>query len=125
LEKIRSIAEKHNVTTLQLACLWNLSQTGVNSVIPTLIQETSGKPIETKVDELASLPDIKLSADECAFMFEIGNNKGCMELKGANPGHTSEPLADKWSLTNDLNLVASRWGINPHADLVCTHKAPA
>jgi aryl-alcohol dehydrogenase-like predicted oxidoreductase len=125
LEKIRSIAEKYSVTMLQLACLWNLSQAGVNSVIPTLIQETSGKPIETKVDELASLPEIKLPADECGFISEIGNNKGCMELKGANPGHTSEPLADKWSLTNDLNLVANRWGIDPKADLVCTHKTPA
>jgi aryl-alcohol dehydrogenase-like predicted oxidoreductase len=121
LEKIRSIAEKHNVTTLQLACLWNLSQNGVHSVIPTLIQETSGKSIETKVDELASLPDIKLSADECAFISVIGNNKGCMELKGANPGYTGEPTADRWSLSNDLNLVAQRWGIDPKADLVCTH----
>ena len=83
--------------------------------------ETSGKPIETKVDELAALPEIKLSADECGVISEIGNNKGCMELKGANPSHTGEPLADKWSLTNDLNQVAQRWEIDAKADLVCTH----
>ena len=125
LEKFRSIAEQHSLTMLQFACLWNLSQPAVKSVIPTLIQETSGKPIENKVDELASLPDIKLSEDECAFIAEIGNNKGCMELKGANPGHTGEPLADKWSLTNDLELVAQRWEVDPKADLVCTHKPAA
>ena len=121
LENFRSIAEKHNITMLQLACLWNLSQAAVKSVIPTLIQETSGKPIETKVDELAALPEITLSEEEGEFISEIGNNKGCMELKGANPGHTGEPLADKWSLTNDLELVAQRWEIDPKQDLVCTH----
>ena len=125
LEKFRSIAEQHSITLLQLACLWNLSQPAVNSVIPTLIQETSGKPIETKVDELATLPDIKLSEDECGFIAEIGNNKGCMELKGANPGHTGEALPDRWSLTDDIELVAQRWTIDPKSDLVCTHKPAA
>ena len=55
LEQFRSIAEKYHITMLQLACLWNLSQPGVKSVIPTLIQETKGKPIENKVQELADL----------------------------------------------------------------------
>src|SRR4030095_1346598 len=79
LDQLRPIAKKHNVTLLQLACLWNLAQPGVKSVIPTLIQESGAdtKLIETKVDELASLPDSKLTADECALIREIGDNKGC------------------------------------------------
>ncbi|MDQ6632794.1 MAG: aldo/keto reductase [Verrucomicrobiota bacterium] len=121
MENFRTIAEKNNLTMLQLACIWNLSQPAVKSVIPTLIQETDGKPIETKVDELAALPEIKLTADECGFISEIGDNKGCMQLKGANRGHTGEPEADKWSVTPDLEAVGKRWSIDPNKDLVYTH----
>ncbi len=91
LEKLRDIAAKHNLTMLQLACLWNLSQPGVKSVIPTLIQEVGAgaKPDpETKVDELASLPELKLTEEEREFIGEIGDNTGCMELKGANRAHS-------------------------------------
>ena len=124
LDRMRELAAKHKVTMLQLACLWNLWQPGVKSVIPTLIQESgdNAKPIETKVDELASLPDLKLSAEECERIAEIGDNKGCMELKGANRAHVGEPQPDRWSLTPDHQLVAKRWGIDANADLACTHK---
>ncbi len=61
IERMRDIALAHNLTMLQLACVWNLSQPGVKSVIPTLIQEVgaNAKPIETKVDELAALPSCR------------------------------------------------------------------
>jgi aryl-alcohol dehydrogenase-like predicted oxidoreductase len=125
LEKLRDIADKHNLTMLQLACLWNLSQPTVKSVIPTLIQEVgaNAKSIETKVDELASLPDVKLNEEECEFIAEIGDNTGCMELKGANPAHVGEPLPDRWGLTHDHELFAKKWSIDPDADLACSHKA--
>ena len=124
LDRMRDTAAKHKVTMLQLACLWNLSQPGVKSVIPTLIQESgdNAKAIETKVDELASLPDLKLSGEECERIAEIGDNKGCMELKGANRAHVGEPQPDRWSLTPDHQLVAKRWGVDANADLACTHK---
>jgi aryl-alcohol dehydrogenase-like predicted oxidoreductase len=125
MEQMREIARSHKVTMLQLACLWNLSQPAVKSVIPTLIQEVGAntKAIETKVDELASLPDIRLSGDELAFMAEIGDNHGCMELKGANRAHTGAPQPDRWGMVPDHELAARRWSINPDADLACTHKA--
>ena len=127
MDQMRDIAAKHKVTMLQLACLWNLSQPGVKSVIPTLIQESgeNARPIETKVDELASLPEFKLSAEECEFIREIGNNTGCMDLKGANRAHVGEPQPDRWGLTHDHELAAKRWGIDPDADLACTHKMVA
>jgi aryl-alcohol dehydrogenase-like predicted oxidoreductase len=129
LERMRPIAQKHGLTMLQLSCLWNLSQPTVQCVIPTLIQEVgdNAKPIETKIDELAALgtdarlANFKLSADECRVLEEIGNNKGCMDLKGGNPAHTGEPLPDRWSLTPDLVATGQRWGIEPTRDLVCTH----
>ena len=123
IEQFRSIATKHNLTLLQLAAIWNLSQPNVFSVIPTLIQEidSNSKAIEQKVDELASMPDIKLSAEDSAVISKIGDNTGCMDLKGGNPGHSGEPLPDRWSLTPDLEATGKRWGIDPNRDLVCTH----
>ena len=127
IEAIRPIAEKHGLTMLQLACAWNLSQAPVKSVIPTLMQEvaqTNGitpKTIEEKIDELAVLPEVTLNAEEIARIAEIGNNKGCMELKGGNPGHSGDPLPDRWPLNGELLEVAGRWKIEPARDLACTH----
>ncbi|HVY69530.1 MAG TPA: aldo/keto reductase [Verrucomicrobiae bacterium] len=122
LEAMRDVARAHGITMLQLASLWNLSRPAVRSVVPTLIQEAGGgKTIESKVDELAALPDIQLTAEECDLIARVGNNKGCMELKGGNPGHVGEPAPDRWSLTNDLEAAGQRWGIDARKDLVCTH----
>lgn len=123
IEKLRPIAERHGLTLLQLACAWNLSQAPVESVAPTMIQESgpNAKPIESKIDELAAVPDLKLSPDEVEEIRRIGDNKGCMELKGGNPAHTGENLADRWSLTPDLNSVAARWKIDPQRDLAYAH----
>jgi hypothetical protein len=108
---------------LQLACCWDLSQPAVHSVVPTLIQESGpdAKRIETKVEELASLPNVRLTADESERIFAIGNNKGCMSLKGGNPEHSGEPLPDRWTVTPELAEAGQRWGVVPARDLVCTH----
>jgi aryl-alcohol dehydrogenase-like predicted oxidoreductase len=123
LDAMRPIAERHGLTMLQLSCIWNLSHTPVQSVIPTMIQEVGAgsKSIEDKIEELAALPEITLSADEMEELRRIGDNTGCMTLKGGNPEHTGETLPDRWSLTNDLTQVAQRWQIDPAQALVCTH----
>lgn len=123
IERIRHIAEARGLSLLQLACLWNLSHVPVESVIPTLIQEIGehAKPIESKVEDLAALPAGTLSAEEVAEIAEVGNNKGCMELKGGSPAYSGEPLPDRWALSADLADVARRWAIEPARDLVCTH----
>jgi aryl-alcohol dehydrogenase-like predicted oxidoreductase len=123
MDVMRPFAEKHKVTMLQLACLWNLSQPAVRSVIPTLIQETDpkSKPIETKIDELAGLPKSVLPEEDREALLEIGDNKGCMELKGGNPAHSGEPSADRWPMNSDLESIASHWNINPQKDLACSH----
>jgi aryl-alcohol dehydrogenase-like predicted oxidoreductase len=118
IERMRPIAEKHGLTLLQLACAWNLSQPPVRSVIPTLIQEISSpKTIEAKVAELAALPEITLTAEEVQSLERIGQNRGCMALKGGNPEHQGEPLPDRWSLTSELEDVARRWRIEPAREL--------
>jgi aryl-alcohol dehydrogenase-like predicted oxidoreductase len=123
LDAMRPIAERHGLTMLQLSCLWNLGNAPIRSVIPTMIQEVGdgAKSIESKIDELAALPELKLSADEMAELRRIGDNTGCMSLKGGNPEHTGEPLPDRWSLSNDLTLTAQRWQIDPATALACTH----
>jgi len=127
MDRMREVAEKHGLTMLQLSCLWNLSQPAVKSVIPTIIQEVgpNTKPIEDKIEDLAALPDLQLTADESAQLLEIGQNKGCMELKGANPAHTGEAQPDRWGILPDHLSAANQWDIDPATDLVCTHKLAA
>jgi len=127
MEAMRPIADRHGLTMLQLACAWNLAHPQVLSVVPTLIQEVGegAKPIEAKVDDLAALPEVTLSSDEVAEIADIGNNTGCMELKGGNPAHTGDNLPDRWALNDDLRSVADRWRIAPEQDLACTHSHAA
>ncbi len=126
LEKMRPVAERHGLTMLQLACLWNLSHAPVQSVVPTLVQEigSQAKPIETKIEELAHLPELKLDEDEMEELRRLGDNTNCMDLKGGNPAHTGDALPDRWAVSNDLARVAERWRIEPAKDLAWAH-APA
>ena len=47
----------------------------------------------------------------------MGDNTGCMSLKGANPEHSGEERPDRWGLDERLDEVARRWGIEPARDL--------
>ena len=123
LDRLRPIAEHHGLTPLQFACLWCLQQPAVHSVVPTLIQEVgpSARPIELKLDELAKLPYENYNEEELDIIRRVGNNAGCMNLKGANSSHTAEPTPDQWSLSPELEEVARRWHIDPARDLAFTH----
>ncbi len=114
IEKMREIADRHNLTLLQFACAWNLSQDPVKCVAPTFIQEAGegSRPVQEKVSELAALPDVKLTPEEIDFIADIGNNEGCMELKGASTRY-EEVEPDRWPLREELIPVAERWGLNP------------
>jgi aryl-alcohol dehydrogenase-like predicted oxidoreductase len=120
LDRMRPIAERHGLTTLQLACQWNLAHQPVRSVVPTLIQEPGpgARPVESKRAELAALPsEIVLSDDEVAELRSIGDNTGSMALKGATPDHEGEERPDRWSMDDELARVAARWSIDPERDL--------
>jgi aryl-alcohol dehydrogenase-like predicted oxidoreductase len=123
LESLRPIAHRHGITPLQLACTWNLHQPAVHSVIPTLIQELgeAARPITAKVDELAALKAIRLTPDELSEIARIGDNTGCMALKGSNRRHVGSALPDQWELDSDLEALAARWRIDPDTDLALTH----
>ncbi len=138
LERMRPYAERHGLSMLQLACQWNLAQSAVRCVAPTLIQESVAngangavgansageaaeagvKSIEAKRAELATLPPGPLLSDvEVAELRAIGDNTGCMALKGASAQHEGAPLPDRWALNGELADVAARWEIVPERDL--------
>jgi hypothetical protein len=133
LDRLRSIAERRGLTMLQLACEWNLAHPPVYTVVPTLIQESGAdaKAIEAKREELAAIsvpdgPDAErgpvLSADEVREIRAVGDNTGCMALKGASPEFEGDAQPDRWPLTDELVDVAARWQIHPGEDLVQTLK---
>jgi hypothetical protein len=92
-------------------------------VAPTLIQELGpgSIAIEDKRADLAALPaEQRLSADDVAAIRALGDNTGCMVLKGASAQHEGAEQPDRWALDEDLARVGERWGIDPERDLVAT-----
>ncbi len=121
LERLRPIAERHGLTSLQLACQWTLAHRPVACVAPTLIQEpgASARPVEDKRADLAGVPaQILLSPEEIAEIEQVGENAGCMALKGGTPAHEGDELPDSWPVSDELRTVADRWSIVPERDLV-------
>ncbi len=124
LDRLRPIAERHGLTTLQLACQWTLAQGTVSCVVPTLIQEPGddARPVEAKRADLAAVPaGTVLTPEELAEIEAVGENAGCMVLKGGTPAHEGEERADSWPMTEELRTIAGRWSIVPERDLVQTH----
>jgi len=120
LDRLRPIAERHGLTLLQLAAQWNLAHEPVRCVAPTLIQEpgADARPVEAKRAELAAVPaEIVLGDEEIAEIRAIGDNTGCMALKGASPQFDGAPQADRWPLDGSLQDLAERWAIDPARDL--------
>jgi aryl-alcohol dehydrogenase-like predicted oxidoreductase len=123
LEQMRPVAERAGLTTIQLACQWNLAHPAVRCVVPTLIQEVGpdARPVQDKRAEIAALPaELKLSEKDVAQIRSLGDNTGCMALKGGSPSHSGEELPDRWRLDEHLVTVARRWSIEPDRDLVQT-----
>jgi aryl-alcohol dehydrogenase-like predicted oxidoreductase len=120
LDRLRSLCESHGLTPMHLACQWNLAHDAVECVVPTLIQEagSEARPIEEKRGELAALPaEQRLSPEEVAEVRAVGDNSGCMALKGASPDHDGTERPDRWPISDELVQAGGRWGIDPERDL--------
>ena len=120
LDRLRPLVERTGLTPMQLACQWNLAHDAVECVVPTLIQEAGegARPIEEKRAELAALPaEPRLSPAEVDEIRAIGDNAGCMALKGASPDHSGEERPDRWPVTDELAAAGGRWGVDPERDL--------
>ncbi len=123
LELVMPYAERADLTPIQLACQWNLAHPAVECVAPTLIQEADAgaRSIEEKRAELAALPaENRLAASDVAAIRAIGDNSGCMALKGASPAFQGEEQPDSWALNDELLATGERWGIDAERDLAVT-----
>lgn len=111
--KMLPLAEKYKLTLLQFACLWNLSHPAVESVVPTFIQEAgeNARPIEDKIREFGALPDIRFTPEEVDQIRQIGDNTGCMALKGASKRHETSERPDEWPMRPELLELAERHGL--------------
>jgi hypothetical protein len=112
-ERMKPLADKYNLTLLQFASIWNLSHPAVESVVPTFIQEAGNeaRTIESKIREFAALPDVRFTPDEVDEIRQIGDNTGCMKLKGASKRHQISERADEWPMRNDLLELAARYNL--------------
>jgi aryl-alcohol dehydrogenase-like predicted oxidoreductase len=120
LDRLRPLCESHGLAPMHLACQWNLAHDAVECVVPTLIQEagSEARPIEEKRGELAALPaEQRLSPEEVAEVRAVGDNSGCMALKGASPDHDGTERPDRWPISDELVQAGGRWGIDPERDL--------
>jgi hypothetical protein len=97
---------------MQLAALWNLSQPAVKSTVPTFLQEShdAATPIEEKIKDFGKLPDFTLTEEESETIRFIGDNTGCMMLKGASSRH-QKASADEWPMREDLLTIAEKYAL--------------
>ena len=113
LELLKPIASKYGVSLMDLACQWNLQQESVSSVVPTLIQESfkGAMPYEEKVKRLANFTSFELEVSDQILIGEIGDNTGCMPLKGGSHRHSEHLRVDEWPMTEHLANLAKRYDL--------------
>ena len=117
VEAMRPYAERHGLSLLQLAAFWDLAHRPVHAVVPTYIEEWEendyARSAASKLAEMEVLSGRNpLSQPEVDELATIGDNTGCMPLKGATRKHDCAPLADQWGIDERLAEVAKRWAID-------------
>ena len=125
--RMRPLAEKYGLSLLEFACIWNLSHPAVHSVVPTFIQEAGegARLIEDKIREFAKLPDVRFTAEEVDSIRQIGDNTGCMTLKGASKRHATSERPDEWPMREDLLELAGRHGLGSVELVLESHAMPS
>ena len=114
IEQMRPVIERHGLSMLQFASLWNLAHAPVESVAPTFIQEAGedALPVEDLLRDFAALPgENPLSAEEVEQIAHVGDNTGCMVLKGASNRHEESLRPDEWPMRSELLELAGRHGL--------------
>ena len=102
LERVLPYAERAGLTPIQLACQWNLAHPAVECVVAD--PDPGDRPRGAHDRAAASRAGgaagrAALSDDDVAAIRAIGDNTGCMALKGASPQHEGEERPDRWELT--------------------------
>ncbi len=113
VEKMRPLADRYKLSLIEFASIWNLSQKPVECVVPTFIQEAgdSAVSIESKIREYGKMPDVRFTSAEVESIRKIGDNTGCMKLKGASNRHETSERCDEWPMRDELKELAQREGL--------------
>jgi aryl-alcohol dehydrogenase-like predicted oxidoreductase len=114
IAKMQPIADKYGLSLIQFASLWNLAQPAIASVVPTFIQEAGegAVAIEDKIRDLAAMPKVPpFTKEEIELIRTIGDNTGCMTLKGASRRHESSDRPDEWAMRPELEDLAAKWNL--------------
>ena len=112
IARMRPIAERHTLTTLQLACAWNLgheagrdrradADPGGGRAARRGAARRTGGAARRRACPTTRSPSCARSATTPARM----------ALKGAAADHEGEPLPDRWALTPELVEVGARYGV--------------
>ncbi|BCU79523.1 aldo/keto reductase [Luteolibacter sp. LG18] len=112
-ERMLPLADKYKLTPIQFASIWNLSQPMVESAVPTFFQEATedARSIDEQIREFAALPDVRFTPEESEQIRAIGDNTGCMTLKGASKRHQTSERADEWPMRPELLELAGRYDL--------------
>ena len=57
------------------------------------------------------MPELRLDPEEVEAVRRIGDNTGCMLLKGASRRHATSERPDEWPMRDDLVELAGRYGL--------------
>ena len=66
----------------------------------------------------------RLSAEDVAEIRAVGDNAGCMALKGASPDHTGEERPDRWPLTPSWRISGGSGGSTRIATCATSRPSP-
>ena len=55
------------------------------------------------------MPEVRLSPEEIEEVKAIGDNTGCMMLKGASKRHEASERPDEWPMREELLELAGRY----------------
>ena len=114
LERMRPIAERHGLTPLQLACVWNLAHDagGVRGphADPGARPGRQADRGQARGAGRACPPSAAARREEVAEIRAIGDNTGSMLLKGATPDHEGEERPDRWELEPEHAELAAALG---------------
>lgn len=114
ISRMMEIAESHGLTSMQMSVAWALSQPSVSHVTPTLIREKDEdmQAVMERIDELVQTPVCHFSEAELTRISDIGDNQGCMPLKGASDRYEHGNRPDEWPLRPELQVIAAEIGWN-------------
>ena len=120
LDRLRPIAERHGLSSCSPAALDPLARRRWRASCRRSSRNPATRRGPSRTSSPTSPPspaEPVLTPDELAELEAIGDNTGCMTLKGAAPDFEGDPLPDRWPLSADLAALAGRWGIDPARDL--------